>query len=63
MAETPETKKSDFRNVFPIRDGSMMSGHAHGEELVLGGRGDEFCAIGAHCTFDAACFLHRVFFC
>lgn len=40
MAWTPQTDKSDFRNGFPISDGSVMSGHAHGEELVLGGRGD-----------------------
>jgi Rieske Fe-S protein len=53
QAETPETNKPDFRNGFPIRDlrdGSMISGQADGEELVLGRRGDEFFAIGAHCT-------------
>ena len=53
MAETPETNKPDFRNGFPIRDlgdGSMISGHADGEELVLVRRGDEVSAIGAHCT-------------
>src|SRR6185503_8167569 len=53
MAETPETNKPDFRNGFPIRDlldGSMILGQADGEELVLGRRGDEFFAIGAHCT-------------
>jgi hypothetical protein len=53
MAETPETNKPDFRNGFPIRDlgdGSVISGQADGEELVLGRRGDEFFAIGAHCT-------------
>jgi Rieske Fe-S protein len=52
-AETPETNKPDFRNGFPIRDlrdGSMIPGQADGEELVLGRRGDEFFAIGAHCT-------------
>jgi Rieske Fe-S protein len=45
--------KPDFRNGFPIRDlrdGSMLSGQADGEELVLGRRGDEFFALGAHCT-------------
>jgi len=50
MAETPETNKADFRNGFPIRDlrdGSMISGQADGEELVLGHRGGEFFAIGA----------------
>jgi len=39
MAETPETNKPDFRNGFPIRDlrdGSMISGQADGEGLVLG---------------------------
>ena len=53
MAETPETNKPDFRNGFPIRDlgdGSMISGQADGEELVLARRGDEFFAIAAHCT-------------
>jgi len=53
MAETPETNKPDFRNGFPIRDlldGSMTLGQVDGEELVLGRRGDEFFAIGAHCT-------------
>ncbi len=53
MAETPETNKPDFRNGFQIRDlrdGSMILGQADGEELVLGRRGDEFFAIGAHCT-------------
>src|SRR6185312_12708443 len=53
MAETPETNKPDFRNGFPIRDlldGSMILGQADGEELVLGRRGDEFFAIGAHCS-------------
>jgi len=53
MAETPKTNKPDFRNGFPIRDlldGSMILGQADGEELVLSRRGDEFFAIGAHCT-------------
>jgi NADPH-dependent 2,4-dienoyl-CoA reductase/sulfur reductase-like enzyme/nitrite reductase/ring-hydroxylating ferredoxin subunit len=53
MTETPETKKPDFRNGVPIRDlgdGSMISGQADGEELVLARRGDEFFAISAHCT-------------
>lgn len=53
MVETPETNKPNFRNGFPIRDlrdGTMISGQADGEELVLGRRGDEFFAIGAHCT-------------
>jgi nitrite reductase/ring-hydroxylating ferredoxin subunit len=56
MAETPNTNKLDFRNGFPIRDlrdGSMILGQADGEELVLGRRGDEFFAIGAHCTHYA----------
>ena len=48
-----ETNKPDFRNGFPIRDlreGSMISGQADGEELVLARRGEEVFAIGAHCT-------------
>jgi hypothetical protein len=39
MTETPEANKPDFRNGFPNRDlgdGSMISGQADGEELVLG---------------------------
>lgn len=53
MTETRETNKPDFRKGFPIRDlrdGSMVSGKVDGEEVVLGPRGDEFFAIGAHCT-------------
>jgi NADPH-dependent 2,4-dienoyl-CoA reductase/sulfur reductase-like enzyme/nitrite reductase/ring-hydroxylating ferredoxin subunit len=53
MSETPETNKPDFRNGFPIRDlrdGSMILGQADGEEIILARRGDEFVAIGAHCT-------------
>lgn len=39
MAETPETNKPVLRNGYPIRDlgdGSIISGQANGEELVLG---------------------------
>jgi NADPH-dependent 2,4-dienoyl-CoA reductase/sulfur reductase-like enzyme/nitrite reductase/ring-hydroxylating ferredoxin subunit len=53
MAETQKTSKPDLRKGFPIRDlraGSMISGQADGEELVLGRRGDEYFAIGARCT-------------
>src|SRR4029077_16583243 len=53
MAEKTETNKPDFKNGFPIRDlgdGSLKSGQADGEELVLARRGDEVFAIGAHCT-------------
>src|SRR6267154_2595475 len=53
MAETPETNKPDFRNGFPLRDladGSMISGQADCEELVLARLGDEVFAIAAHCT-------------
>jgi apoptosis-inducing factor 3 len=53
MAETPATNQPDFTNGFPIRDlrdGSMISGRAHGEEVVLARRGDGLFAIGAHCT-------------
>jgi apoptosis-inducing factor 3 len=53
MAEISETRKPDFKNGFPIRDfgdRSMISGQADGEEVVLARRGDEFFAIGAHCT-------------
>ena len=53
MADTPETNKPDFRNGFPIRDlrdGGMALGQADGEDIVLARRGDEFFAVGAHCT-------------
>jgi len=53
MAETPETRKPDFKNGFPIRDFgdcSLISGQADGEEVVLARRGDEFFAIASHCT-------------
>ena len=53
MADAAETNKPDLRSGFPIRDlgdGTMISGHADSEELVLGRRGDEFFAIGGHCT-------------
>src|SRR6267154_5494544 len=53
MTKTAEANKRDFRAGVPIRDlrdGSMIPGQADGEELVLVRRGDEFFAIGAHCT-------------
>jgi NADPH-dependent 2,4-dienoyl-CoA reductase/sulfur reductase-like enzyme/nitrite reductase/ring-hydroxylating ferredoxin subunit len=37
-----------------IADGSMMSGHAHGEAVLLVRRGDELYAIGATCTHYGA---------
>ena len=53
MAETPETRKPDLKNGFSIPDfgdRSLISGLADGEEVVLARRGDEFFAIGAHCS-------------
>jgi apoptosis-inducing factor 3 len=53
MADTPETRKPDFKNGFPIRDfgdRSLISGQADGEEVILARRGDEVFAIAAHCT-------------
>jgi nitrite reductase/ring-hydroxylating ferredoxin subunit len=53
MTKTSETNKPDLRNGFPIRDlpdGNTVSGQTDREELVLGRRGDEFFAIGAHRT-------------
>jgi len=53
MAKTPETRKPDFKNGFPIRDfgdHSMISGQADGEEAVLVRHGDEVFAIASHCT-------------
>ncbi len=53
MTEASETNRPDFTNGFSIHnlpDGSMISGLAAGEEVVLTRRGDEVFAIGAHCT-------------
>jgi apoptosis-inducing factor 3 len=53
MSETPEANKPDFRNGFSIHDlsdGGMKLGHVDDEELLLVRRGDEFFAVGAHCT-------------
>jgi len=52
MADIQENKP-DLRNGFPIRDlrdGSMVLGQADGEDIVLARRGDEFFAVGSHCT-------------
>ena len=51
MADTTEKNKPDFRSGFlvgELRDGSMISGQADGEEVVLARRGDEFFAVGGH---------------
>jgi len=53
MAERQEINKADFKNGFPIRDlrdGNMVLGQVDGEEIVLARRGDEFFAVGSHCT-------------
>ena len=53
MDKTSQTNKPDFKAGFPVRDlpdGQMISGQADGEEVALVRRGDEFFAIGAHCT-------------
>jgi hypothetical protein len=46
---TNSISEMDFRFVI-FAMASMISGRAYGEELVLSRRGDEFFAIGAHCT-------------
>ena len=53
MAEKEDSPKPDFRNGFPIRDlpdGGMALGQVDREDVVLVRRGDEFFAVGAHCT-------------
>jgi len=53
MSETQEGHKADFKNGFSVRDlrdGEMVSGQAGGEEVLLARRGNEFFAIGSHCT-------------
>ena len=55
MAETPGTNKPDFRIGFPIRDlrdGSIISGEADGEKLVLVRRGGAFFAIARLSSSD-----------
>jgi apoptosis-inducing factor 3 len=45
--------KIDFKTGFPARDladGAMVVGQVDGEDVVLGRRGEEFFAVGAHCT-------------
>jgi hypothetical protein len=53
MAKKEDSPKPDFRNGFPIRDlpdGGMALGQVDREDVVLVRRGDEFFAVGAHCT-------------
>src|SRR5205814_7402150 len=46
--EGPDFEKGyDTRNV---RDGTMLLGHAFGEQVLVARRGDELFAIGATCT-------------
>jgi apoptosis-inducing factor 3 len=53
MAEKEDVPKPDFRSGVPIRDlpdGGMALGQVDREDVVLVRRGDEFFAVGAHCT-------------
>jgi apoptosis-inducing factor 3 len=48
-----DAAKPDFKNGFPVqnlRDNSTVLGQADGEDVILARRGDQFFAIGAHCT-------------
>jgi apoptosis-inducing factor 3 len=48
-----DAAKPDFKNGFPVqnlREGSPILGQVDGEEAILVRRGDQFFAIGAHCT-------------
>src|SRR5215469_14755084 len=48
-----DTAKPDFKNGFLVKDlhdGSSILGRVDGEEAILARRGDQFFAIGAHCT-------------
>jgi NADPH-dependent 2,4-dienoyl-CoA reductase/sulfur reductase-like enzyme/nitrite reductase/ring-hydroxylating ferredoxin subunit len=52
MAESAE-EKPDFGAGYPVRDiadGGMVQGTAGGEDVVLARRGEEYFAVGAHCT-------------
>jgi nitrite reductase/ring-hydroxylating ferredoxin subunit len=53
MAETEDASKPDFRSGFSLGDlpnGGMALGQVDGEDVVLVRSGDEFFAVGVHCT-------------
>ena len=53
MADIEDAPKPDFRSGFPIRelpDGRMTVGQVDGEDVILVRCGDEFFAVGSHCT-------------
>jgi NADPH-dependent 2,4-dienoyl-CoA reductase/sulfur reductase-like enzyme/nitrite reductase/ring-hydroxylating ferredoxin subunit len=48
-----DAAKPDFKDGFPVqnlRDNATVLGQADGEDVILVRRGDQFFAIGAHCT-------------
>ncbi len=45
--------KPDFKSGFPasdVPDGGMVTGQVDGEDVILTRQGEEFYAVGAHCT-------------
>jgi NADPH-dependent 2,4-dienoyl-CoA reductase/sulfur reductase-like enzyme/nitrite reductase/ring-hydroxylating ferredoxin subunit len=49
----PETRGFDFKTGVPLRkipDGAIVAGHVDDDEIIVVHRGDEFFAVGAHCT-------------
>ncbi|MCR4340118.1 MAG: Rieske 2Fe-2S domain-containing protein, partial [Gemmatimonadaceae bacterium] len=55
--ETTELTGPDFGLGVPVAqlaDGAMVAGHAGGEPVLVVRRGEEFFAVGAHCTHYGA---------
>src|SRR4029079_15353961 len=53
MADSDETPRPDFGDgiaVSDVADGALLLGRAGGEDVVLARIGDDFLAVGAHCT-------------
>ena len=53
MTDAKDTSKPDFGSGVPLRDlpdGGMVLGRVDAEDVILVRRGDEFFAVGAHCT-------------
>src|SRR5262249_48473561 len=51
--QVADEAKLDFKSGIPLAslaDGGMLAGQVDGEEILLVRRGDEYFAVGAHCT-------------
>ena len=50
MADQPKPDLQQGVSVGSLRDGEMLVGHVGEDDVLLARSGDEFFAIGAHCT-------------